>query len=330
MELRQEENAIKFPIPYDVAALVDAESPRLDKAAICQGGGALSLRERGLALFILCYGDDADVKREALLALHDLATDEKLALAEDDSLAPDLLDLLLRVSFRDAEIVRNLLPKGVMTATTLRWLAAHGDAGVLDVLLEDVSLFQDEEIVAALMANPAATPDFRALFEATDCIPDADETGAAEAPPVKAPAEEESDEGLSKYQQALEMGVSEKIKMAMTGDKEWRGIFLKDSNKLVSGAVMKNPRITDGEVLGVAKLKTSSDELIRLITLNKDWIKNSEIKKALVFHPRTPLPKALRFMAVLTEKDLKIMAKSKGISQVLVNAARKMLTDKAK
>ena len=45
---------------------------------------------------------------------------------------------------------------------------------------------------------------------------------------------------VSKYQLALEMGVSEKIKMALTGDKEWRNIFLKDPNKLVSSAVMKN------------------------------------------------------------------------------------------
>ena len=68
---------------------------------------------------------------------------------------------------------------------------------------------------------------------------------------------------------------------------------------------MKNPRITDGEVLTVAKNKSSSEELIRLITLNREWVKHYEIKKALVMHPRTPLPKALRYMGILSDKDLK-------------------------
>ena len=65
-------------------------------------------------------------------------------------------------------------------------------------------------------------------------------------------AEEIDKDGLSKYQKALELGVADKIKIAMTGDKEWRSIFLRDSNKLVSSAALKNPRITDGEVLALS------------------------------------------------------------------------------
>jgi hypothetical protein len=165
--------------------------------------------------------------------------------------------------------------------------------------------------------------------EATEAEADqavAGETESGDAEDEDDVVEEELN--LSKYQMALGMGVSDKIKMALTGDKEWRNIFLKDPNKLVSSAVLKNPRITEGEVLVVAKNKSSSDELIRLITLNREWVKHYEIKKALVMHPRTPLPKALRYMIILTEKDLKNLAKSRGISQVIVNNARRMLLTK--
>jgi hypothetical protein len=141
-------------------------------------------------------------------------------------------------------------------------------------------------------------------------------------------AEEEIN--ASKYQLSLKMEVAEKIKMALTGDKEWRTIFLKDPNKLVSGAVLKNPRITDGEVLTVAKNKSTNDELIRLILLNREWLKHYEIKKALVMHPRTPVPRALRFMTVLSDKDIKTLAKSRSVSQVIVNNARRMLMAKLK
>jgi len=126
------------------------------------------------------------------------------------------------------------------------------------------------------------------------------------------------------------MPVAEKIKMALTGDKEWRTILLRDSNKLVCGAVLKNPRITDGEVLAVARNRSAGDELIRLILLNNEWIKVPEIRKALVVHPRTPLPKALRFLNAFSEKELKQLAKSRNVSQVIANSARRMLMVKEK
>ena len=34
---------------------------------------------------------------------------------------------------------------------------------------------------------------------------------------------------------------------------------------------------------------TRNDELIRIILLNKDWLKTYEMRRALALHPRTPL-----------------------------------------
>ncbi len=106
--------------------------------------------------------------------------------------------------------------------------------------------------------------------------------------------------------------------------------MIKQSNKLIQGAVMNNPRITDGEVLMVAKSKTSSDDLIRIILLNKDWVKNYEIKKALLVHPKTPPPKALRFVSFMTMKDIKQMAKSRQLTNIVANAVRKELAFRIK
>jgi hypothetical protein len=89
--------------------------------------------------------------------------------------------------------------------------------------------------------------------------------------------------------------------------------------------VLKNPRITEGEVLAVAKNKSTQEELIRIITQNREWMKNYAIKQALVVHPRVPLVQALRYMSVLSERDLKLLAKSRDVSQAIVNNARRML-----
>jgi len=142
---------------------------------------------------------------------------------------------------------------------------------------------------------------------------------------------EEDDEAYqSKYQLAQIMGVGDKIKTALTGDKEWRSLLIKDSNKLVNSAVVKNPRITEPEILTIAKSVVQNDEILRLICHNKEWVKNSSIRKALVLNNKTPLPVALRFMGFLSEKDLSGMAKSKNISSVLVNNARRMLASRKK
>ncbi len=153
--------------------------------------------------------------------------------------------------------------------------------------------------------------------------------GSADGAEGEEPIEEE-EVNASKYQLSLTMGVAERIKMALTGDKEWRTLMIKDANKLVHSAALKNPRITEGEVLLVAKNKSSSDELIRLITANKEWLKSYEIQRALVIHPRTPLPKALRFLGMLGEKDLKKLASSRDVSPILVNTARRLLLAKQK
>jgi hypothetical protein len=124
------------------------------------------------------------------------------------------------------------------------------------------------------------------------------------------------------------MGIGEKIKMALTGDKEWRAILIKDANKLVSAGVIKNPRITDGEILTILKVGVQNDEIVRLICANKEWVKNYLIRKALISCPKTPLPNALRYLATMNEKDLAGYAKSKNISSVLSTQAKRMLLSK--
>jgi len=109
-----------------------------------------------------------------------------------------------------------------------------------------------------------------------------------------------------------------------------RSLLIKDSNKLVNSAVVKNPRITEPEILTIAKSVIQNEEILRIICQNKEWIKNPSIRKALVLNNKTPLPVAIRFMGFLTEKDLLGMAKSRNISSVLANNARRMVSNKKK
>ena len=144
------------------------------------------------------------------------------------------------------------------------------------------------------------------------------------------PVNEDSEQFLSKYKMAQALGIGEKIKMALSGDKEWRSILVKDSNKLVSGSVIKNPRITEAEVLTLVKSGIQNDEIMRLICANKEWIKNYKIRKALIENNRTPVQNALKYLGTVSEKDLASFAKSKNISTVISTMAKRLLLNKKK
>lgn len=176
-------------------------------------------------------------------------------------------------------------------------------------------------------SRPDAFPAAEAAMDANedDLEAEPDEESGEEVP-----VDEDDEEFLSKYKMAQLMGIGEKIKMALSGDKEWRAILVKDANKLVSGSVIKNPRITEGEILTLVKSGIQNDEIMRLICANKEWIKSYKIRKALVENSRTPVQNAMRYLGTMGEKDLSSFAKSKNISSVISTMAKRLLLNKKK
>ena len=72
------------------------------------------------------------------------------------------------------------------------------------------------------------------------------------------------------------------------------------------------------------------DEILRLISRNKDWTKSYKIKQALVSNPKTPQSIAVKFVNYLQDKDLKGLMKSREVSSVISTQARRILTKKGK
>ncbi|MCS6885682.1 MAG: hypothetical protein RMM17_04930 [Acidobacteriota bacterium] len=129
----------------------------------------------------------------------------------------------------------------------------------------------------------------------------------------------------SLYELIATMTVKERIFLALKGGREVRMILVRDSNKMVSSAVLKNPKITDGEVESVSKLKGISEELLRLICSNRAWVSNYTIVLNLCNNPRTPLNFSMNFIKRLQTKDLKALSKNKGIPDVLRQMATRMV-----
>lgn len=145
-----------------------------------------------------------------------------------------------------------------------------------------------------------------------------------ESPP--SPTESEADAPVQNiFQQVQQMGVSEKIQLALKGNKEARSLLIKDSNKQVILAVMSSPRLTEQEVEMIALSKNVSEEILRIVGNNRSWIKNYMIVSALVNNPKTPIGLSLGFLKNLKPKELGVVAKNKNIPEVIRSSAHKML-----
>jgi len=81
-------------------------------------------------------------------------------------------------------------------------------------------------------------------------------------------------------------------------------------------------------VLAIAKSAVQNEEIMRVICNNKEWLKNYQIRKALVQNHKTPLPFAIKHLGSLSEKDIAAIAKSKNVSSVISTQARRILLNK--
>ena len=173
----------------------------------------------------------------------------------------------------------------------------------------------DPSVLMLIAKNPGADSNIKEMIALKK---------PAEKVSVKIEPEVE-DEELGIYQKILGMNTADKLKLAFTGGKTERGLLINDGNKVVSNAVLKNPRITVGEIVRVVNSKTASDDVLRLIARNREWVKNRGVQVGLITNPRTPLPIAMRFLDRLDKRELTKIAKSKNVSSVLsAGALRKM------
>src|SRR5512137_2689557 len=129
--------------------------------------------------------------------------------------------------------------------------------------------------------------------------------------PPPTPEQEQKRQNMT--QRVLKMSVAEKIKLATLGNREARTLLLRDSNRLVSLAAAQSPRMTDGEILGLANSKTASADVLRYIYEGRDFTKIYALRAALVRNPKVPLPTALKFLPTLQEKDIKELARDRNV-----------------
>jgi len=141
--------------------------------------------------------------------------------------------------------------------------------------------------------------------------------------------EEDGEEvNLTLTQRVMKLRTNQKILLATKGGKEERTLLIRESNRLVQVAVIRNGRITEGEIAYIAQMRTVHDEVLRVIAMNREWMKKYTTVKNLVQNPRTPLPIALTHLKRINEFDLKLMSKDRNVAEALRREAKRYIESK--
>lgn len=180
------------------------------------------------------------------------------------------------------------------------------------------------EHAAPAPSTPVAPVMLQPIDAPTDLAPDEVDALAEERPESETAATES--EGPAKNVQALliKMTASQRVRWAQIGNREVRSYLMRDSNKMVAAAAIKNPRVTEQEILTTATSRSVNDEVIRVISRSREWTRSYQVRLNLVNNPKCPLPMAMRFLRTLRSHDIKALSKSKNVSAALSTVARRM------
>jgi hypothetical protein len=327
--------------PVDLCTLLyvlsfDADAPVRDTAVKTAEGlpdkiWGVALRSEGMKGAVLDWLSDRFASKEAaleLVLLNPATPDEtvaRLAPALSRKLSEIVRQNELRL-LRHDDIIRGLCRNPEALASTIDGACDFCVRNGL-TLLDVPQLVEAHKRVHGVdpAAKPAAETAAALMDEYGDVLATDHEGGAVPPPAVLAEQEQKK---VTITQRVLKMSVSEKIKLATLGNKEARTLLLRDSNKLVSMAAATSPRITDGEIVGLANSRTVSSDVLRYIYSNREFLRNYAVKISLVKNPKVPLPTALKMLFTLQEKDIKELARDRNVPQTIQAQAKAFMMKK--
>ena len=92
--------------------------------------------------------------------------------------------------------------------------------------------------------------------------------------------------------------------------------MIRDSNRVVAAVVINNPSITDHEVETLLRC-APSQEVLRLIAMNRAWARSYTIIHHLCRNPRTPIPTAIGILPRIRTKDLQHISINRNVSEAV-------------
>ncbi len=356
---RDEESTLSETKPIDavVTAIVEGSAPPHVRSAAARG--ALPLPRTTLVRLQIVLREDADegTRLAARSNLDALDSDSIAEVLADATCDPTVLSFFAPRAAREEKLAEKLAFHPDVPKTALMVLASKGGAAVVELVLTNQErLLEQPMLLELLTLNPALRADQRGrileLLDRAARLAEArraeDADGAAAADPEELElaaqllevdvgdllssseilgAEElemsEDPQIRSTFARILTLNTAQKAIMAMKGGREERQILVRDTNRVVALGVLKNPRIQETEIERIARMRNVTDVVLQALGTTRAWTKSYAVIMALITNPRTPQTVSANFIPRLTNRDLKNLAKSREVPELIRRMARR-------
>jgi hypothetical protein len=307
--------------------VLSGRTTRERKLAVCSGAARLIAAERAELLAVLAEDADEIIRERAGNGLLTQPLEGIVAALGGDAPAAQLFRYCGRHLIDKPEVATALArhwrcPLEFLTpaAKRLPTFAVQEMMGDLDRLSAAPAL------VAALLHSASLTADQRAQLE--ELVRETTESAEAF---VEAAAAAEIDPArrITLVQRLSRMRVVERVQLALKGNREERIALIRDPCRVVQRAVLQSSRITDREVETFASMASLSDEVLRLISMNRNFRRNYTVVRNLINNPKTPVDVSLHLLPTITALDLKALAANKNVPETLRNSANRLQRQRA-
>jgi hypothetical protein len=307
--------------------VLSGRTTRERKLAVCSGAARLMAAERAELLAVLAEDPDEIIRERAGNGLLTQPLEGIVAALGGDAPAAQLFRYCGRHLIDKPEVATALArhwrcPPEFLTSAAKRLptFAVQEMMGDLDRLSAAPAL------VAALLHSASLTADQRAQLE--ELVRETTESAEAF---VEAAAVAEIDPArrITLVQRLSRMRVVERVQLALKGNREERIALIRDPCRVVQRAVLQSSRITDREVETFASMASLSDEVLRLISMNRNFRRNYTVVRNLINNPKTPVDVSLHLLPTITALDLKALAANKNVPETLRNSANRLQRQRA-
>ncbi len=354
-------------LPESLFEFVNPENPVDKRLMVAEGAIPLTPKDLVQVLFCLIHDNVESIQIVARTSLADIPVQTMSDLLADNSTSPEFLDYMSRDQ-ENEDYIQAILLNSSTTDSTYAHLAQNERSQVnLEIIAQNKQrILRSLEIVEGLSQNPSISRStLDSVLSFISLYLEKDEKikkffDKEEDQPEEVESTQEQEDELEEVEESFfddvdipeellkdyneeevtdairdnllnkirTLTIAEKIKLSIQGNMETRRILVRDSNRLISGAVLKNPRLTDMEIIMISQSKVVDEDILRQISDTRKWTRHYQVKSALVHNPKTPTHISLNFLRHLRHIELKQIMSDRNLPGVINQAAKKIIMEK--
>jgi hypothetical protein len=303
-------------------------------------------------LVMLCGDADPEIASQASGTLASWTEAELTAQLGDGACPPEVLDYFASASASPA-VQEALIRNRATPAGAIARIAAGVPAALLESILDNrVRLLESSAILEGIKRNPNLTSGISRQvreIEQEFFSGKKQEYAISAETPAESPAEESAvppelpeavledllleglpldpdDREAALFKRIAALPVPQKVRLARMGSREARGLLIRDTNRQVALSVLESPKLSDPEVESYAAMRNVSDEVLRKIGASRELTKGYGVVHALAKNPKTPPMISQHLLPRLTNKDLALLARDRGVPELVRRSAARTLS----